>query len=171
MIRPLFVLATDSVIQDVSTNQVSVINLIERITPPSFPSVVPRLTFFAIFERDEDSRDLDTEAKIHILLDRKRIFSDNLNVHFSKGSKLNRNIVQFQGFLLPAPGPLQVQVTIERRSVKSYEIPVVAPPNRPETNDLPRKPRKTPSRTAKTSKSRAAAKKPVKSRKQRSARR
>lgn len=120
MIRPVFALIADSVIIDQSTNQVSIINLVEQLHPAGYPLVVPRITVFAMFERLQDD-DSTAEARVRILMDKDTLYDDNLEVDFGD-SLLQRSLLQFQGFLLPSAGDLLVRVGVGRNSVKSYVV-------------------------------------------------
>ena len=121
VIRPAFVLVAESILQDMATNQVSVINLIEEVRPVGYPLLVPRLAVLVIFERDEDD-DPTGEANLRILIEDQELFTSTLDFHFGE-SRLFRSILQFHGFSVPDAGSIRVRVDVGEASAESFPIP------------------------------------------------
>jgi hypothetical protein len=116
----VLVLVAETVINDRSTNAMSLINVIEEFHPAGYPLLIPRFTIYAVARRDGEDAG-DAQARVSIHLDDDEVFSGEADLSFGE-SMLNRSVLQFQGFVLPRPGVLIVRFAIDDESVESYPI-------------------------------------------------
>jgi len=129
VIRPKVLLAADTVIRDAATNSVSAIHVFEQFAPPGYPLLVPRLTVFAMLEREHGDA-AAVVARLQIRLDGTNIFERDTDVNFGE-SLINRIVLQFQGFVLPAAGTVRMVLAVGDQQVESYGIQAIAPPAPP----------------------------------------
>jgi|SRR5215471_6178633 len=130
MIRPRAVIIAETVIHDRNTNRMSLININEQFRSPGYPLLIARFTVFSIIERDNMTDPQDAEARIRIRLDEEVIFEQQIEVNF-ENSLLNRNVLQFQGFVVPHPGNLIASVQIADQILDSYRISITPAPTPP----------------------------------------
>lgn len=137
MVRSIICLVADSVIRDAETQLVSVFNILEGITSEGFPLVIPKLTFFSLWGRDEgDARQFT--ARFTINLDGTELKSLEVPINFSDKVR-NRNFVAIHGLLIPRPGSIVFSLKIpEVEQMAQYIIEInVASPARTEVVSTP----------------------------------
>ena len=128
MIRPKVVILADSVIIDQTTNRVSLININEQFNSPGYPLLISRLCVFCIIERDTVNDPDAPAANIKIRLDEEVIFEQIIEVNFQPTGLLNRNILNFLGFLLTRSGMLTARLEVAGQILDSYRLSVVPGP-------------------------------------------
>jgi hypothetical protein len=122
MIKPKLILCADYAMLDSQTNGVSVINILEDITPEGFPLFLPRLTILSILEKDPE--DPDTVAtRLVVRLNEQQIFTAETPIEF-QGKKRNRHITVLGGVPIPNPGPLTAVVLIDGNEIHSYTVEI-----------------------------------------------
>lgn len=106
-----YVVISESFSLDVTSGRVSLFHLIDRIPVVSTPFVIPVLNFIALFEQedgDEDQVPFDLETSINGNV----IAAFKQHVYFHDGQKLNRNLSQLQGAIIPEPGILSFRAVV-----------------------------------------------------------
>jgi hypothetical protein len=126
MIKPVLVLVADRVILDQTTNQATLVSVFEQIRPTTYPVVLPRLTVFVVLERDATDESM-AELRYRILLDNKVFFDDTVTAEFGD-SRIHRNLLQFQGFVIERPGDLHVRASVGKTSIRSFTIEALPSP-------------------------------------------
>src|ERR1700689_3033427 len=97
-------LCCESCSVDVRRNSLSLFHVIEEINSPSFPTIIPRLTL-ALFLDREASESNRVVGQVEIKSNELRIAGGPLVAVFH--DKLTcRAVLEFQGFMIPAPGRL-----------------------------------------------------------------
>jgi hypothetical protein len=120
MINTKVLLVADTIIHDQATNRMSVINIFEMFRPAGYPILLPRFTVFAMLERE--SADTATPpTNMIIKLDEDILFDRPIEINFG-ASLITRTVQQFQGFVIPRPGVITIQIRTDTESVVSYRI-------------------------------------------------
>jgi hypothetical protein len=130
MIRPKTVIITETVIRDQQTNRMSLINIFEQFRSPGYPLLISRFTVFAIILRDTLEDPQAAQGRLSIRLDEEVLFEQQIEINF-QNVLINRNVLQFQGFVLPRPGRLVVSVAVGDQFADSYPISVLPHPTPP----------------------------------------
>jgi hypothetical protein len=135
VIRPISVLVCESALHDRNSNMMSLINLLEQVRPDGYPALIPRLTIFVLFERDEDDG-ANSEARVSLFLGDQRLFEDaTVDINFGEAT-LNRNILQLQGLVVPGPGTMFVRVMVGDAQLESYRLRALPPETPPDIQVL-----------------------------------
>ena len=115
-------LVCESLIQDVSTNRVSAININEDLATDRFPRAYPRLVCLFMLKRDT-SDPAQVEVRVEFLHEDVELQGVPIRVDF--GDKLrNRTIVKVDGLVIPGPGLLRVRLVKEGEELGHYDIAV-----------------------------------------------
>ena len=117
-----FGIAADRILVDSRTNQVSIIDVYEKIVVTSFPVTVARMTFLFYISRDLDEQsfiNLDLRCK----LDETEILNTAIEVNF-KETLTNRVVAEIVGLKIPKHGTLTGNLYLGDVSIGSLELPV-----------------------------------------------
>ncbi|MGQ0546295.1 MAG: DUF6941 family protein [Betaproteobacteria bacterium] len=123
MPRAKLVAWADNVIVDQQTNNTSLIEVIEEITAPAFPLVIPRLCVFFLLEKQEGDQDR-IQGEVRFTSNGVETNRFAMDVNF-QGKLRARQIVMLGGFLVREPGILKTSLIIGEREIASYEVPVM----------------------------------------------
>lgn len=120
----LFLVCAETGIVDVFTNRMSLFHVVEEMSSPAFPGIVPSLTVVSIFRRDADDQPVQ-KAHLRLTLNDQEIFKGDLDVRFEDKTRA-RNFAHLQGVPLTSPGTLLVTVLADDgNQLGSYLIPVL----------------------------------------------
>ncbi len=122
MIRGKMGLCAESVVRDAETNSISVFNILEDIAASVFPLFLQKLVFFALLERDEED---PAEYDLRFVVEHpsQDLFNASFHIDF-QGRLRTRAIVNLQGLVIPAPGPITFRLRSESDELASYTIGV-----------------------------------------------
>lgn len=119
----LFCLCADSATVDRTTNRLSIFNVIEQISGPTFPGFFPSLALVLMVRRkksEPNSVDLKTVGT----QDGKKIFELPFTLSFQTHLQA-RAVLTLQGIPLHKPGVLKFSVMNKNKEIGSWPIPLI----------------------------------------------
>ena len=120
----LFHLCAISSAIDITTNQVSLFNLLEQMNVASFPVVIPSITIISSLEREKGDR-TKLDLQIRFTLGRKVIAEFPFEADFQKGLR-HRNTAEVRGLMIPGPGILKIGLRYKDKPMGSaWSIDVI----------------------------------------------
>lgn len=122
MIRAKLAVCGESVVRDADTNAMSVFNIIEDISAPGFPAVIPKLATLFIIERDEDDPD-QIESLVVINLNDREIGRLPLISQF-EGKFRSRLTFVGEGVIIEELGQLTITLEVNQQPLTSWVISV-----------------------------------------------
>ena len=122
MYRSFLVVCARRIILDSLTNQLSVIDIFEGLKSQGFPIVVPSLSALFYLRRDESDPDTQTFT-LRCTVGEIEILATQVEVRFEVGITA-RSIINFEGFLIPSPGILRLELFQGQSSLGSFELPI-----------------------------------------------
>ena len=124
MIRSFFAIAANRVIVDSTTNQISIIDVIEGLKAQSFPILIPKITFiYHMYREDEDFTAKD--VSLICTINDTEVLRVPAQVNFEQGYT-TRAIISFEGFVVASPGQMKVSLMDEEVELGTLEFPVDA---------------------------------------------
>ncbi len=122
MIRGILSVCAESIVRDVTTNNVSVLNIIEEINTPSFPVAIQKLSSLFYLVRNEKDAAVN-ELSIRFIINGEEI--NRFPVHSDFQDKLKtRVIVNLQGLVIPGPGRLHAILFLEDEEIGLWDIQI-----------------------------------------------
>ena len=118
-------LIAEGVVRDAETNNVSVFNILERVTGAGFPLLLQKLTAFAFWEREAEEPS-DWTGRIVLTLDDEELMTQPWEANFGENLN-NRSIITIQGMVLPRPGLLTIRFQPEGAQEVAYSVRVRGP--------------------------------------------
>lgn len=118
-------ICAENVILDVQTNSISVINILEDITPAGFPFFIPRFSLVHFLERDPIDPP-SIQINIKIILESETIFDMNQDANFQDKLR-TRSMLTLGGLPIQRPGTLEVCITPNGIDPISYKIRIMPP--------------------------------------------
>lgn len=123
MIRSKLCLAAESVVIDRESNATSFINLFEGMQAEGFPFVLPKLSYFVLWEREA------TDAAVYasnltVKFGTEVIVNQAFEINFQNQPR-SRSVLQMAGLVIPRPGIVTFDVNIPAQDVSakySFEI-------------------------------------------------
>jgi hypothetical protein len=125
MIRHKIILCAQGVVVDKKSNNISIFNIIDEISPRSFPAIVARLTILSVLERDADDPN-EFDSRLHIAIGDRTILDQIIHYSFENTLR-TRNIIEFGGMPLPQPGLLTVTIFKDDTRLQEYQIQIIEP--------------------------------------------
>jgi hypothetical protein len=127
--RMQFGIVAQSVAVDRFSNRLSIFNVCESIEAPRFPIFVPEIVFVLVLRREPtDPTIFDT--MLNVRLGEMAVGQANMHVDF-ESLMMNRQIANFQGLPIFAPGVLEFSFNLPDGSTISTIVPVVQNPALP----------------------------------------
>jgi hypothetical protein len=123
----LFVCAQSCAL-DSRTNSVSIFHVLEEIRVPGYPIVLTPLAIVALLELDE-GEPINPEIELRVFLGNQQLYAGPFQTNFQV-RRLSRTVAEFNGFVIPAPGTLRVQLHSAGHDIVSWEVVCdqIAPP-------------------------------------------
>lgn len=120
--RTLVAVAAESIVRDADDNTVSVINIIEGIAAQGFPTLIQRLAFFVLTEREAN------EAQVHnghltIQLGNQQLLRVPAEMNFQNKLR-HRSMNRIGGLIIPQPGRLTLTLDMGNAYSASYSFSV-----------------------------------------------
>jgi hypothetical protein len=118
----LFVVS-EGVSVDQFTNQLSLFSVLEEVTPPDFPFVLPSAAAISLWmkEAGDDERDFQCLLRLTLPDGNRREFTSN----FRFRARRHRVIQRIQGLPLNEPGVLRFEVLLNGEYKESHEVDVL----------------------------------------------
>lgn len=122
-IRTKLAVCSSRMITDTQDNRISLIDVFEEIASPSFPVIVPRMTFLWMLEKD--AADVNNQFLGHISLEigGQVITSFDVDVNFQNVNR-TRAVAVLGGLPIAATGIMRVRFSGEGLPEALYEIEV-----------------------------------------------
>jgi hypothetical protein len=122
MLNVYFAVAASRVIVDSLTNQVTIVDLYEKLRATSFPVTVPRLTL--LFYVSRDNSDPENQDLLLICeLAHQVIFEVRVKLEF-KGEDTTRIVLGVDGLSLPSSGTLKARLLQQSNELGVLDLPI-----------------------------------------------
>jgi hypothetical protein len=102
MIIPKLLLVADTVITDRESNNVSVINILEEITPIGLPLLIPKVSVLSIFDREETDPE-EFASTFRLTMGDMNIFTQEIPANFNGMLKFRQSLI-IGGLFINRPG-------------------------------------------------------------------
>jgi hypothetical protein len=122
--RVVLVVCAQSAIIDQQSNALSIINIFQEISSPSFPFAIGGFAIASLITREEDEAENPTDLTLRMHLGNDQIMKANLDVNF-QGRLALRHIGNIQGMLITEPGELVVSVNQGTQQLGSWSISIM----------------------------------------------
>jgi hypothetical protein len=99
--------ACETSILDQRSNGLSLITIIDEMSSPSFPFIIPRLAIVTLFERNMDEQEKPHGLTVSAHLGDQELFSLGLEIDFQGKPRL-RALADVGGLVIMAPGMLHL---------------------------------------------------------------
>jgi hypothetical protein len=120
--KAVFSACCETVIQDIRTNSLSLINLMDEIHAVAFPVLMPKICFVASIERSEEEAS-PAPGRLIGKLNGNEVFSFETTFDF-QGKTRSRAVGEFQGLLVQGPGTLDLSLHHEEQILATVKIEV-----------------------------------------------
>jgi hypothetical protein len=114
------ILCAEGVAIDQQSNNVTVYNILEEITPVALPTVFPRFFVLSVVEKDKNDGDV-ADAELKISLASKVILRQEIKFMFG-GKQRVRSLIELGGMPLSGPGKLHIAISQGTKIVHSYDV-------------------------------------------------
>jgi hypothetical protein len=122
MISTKLTVCGQTIIRDVDSNNISVVNIYEGFTAQGFPLLLPGFSFLVVVERQAgDAR--NHAGRFDIRLGDTVLASSNMNVDF-QGQSRTRQIIRIAGLVITAPGIVASRFYIGDQMLGEYKFEV-----------------------------------------------
>ncbi len=108
----------ESVLVDKATNTVSLINMIEEINAPEFPTNLQKSAFFCLLEKTNGESD-EQDFNLRVLLANEEKLSQNFTLNF-QGKNKNRLVLNIGNFVFEKEGILEFNINLNNGQSHSY---------------------------------------------------
>jgi hypothetical protein len=122
MYKITFATSAGRVLLDSLTSQISIIDVCEGFKSQSFPFLIPSISVIFYVKRGENDP-ATAEFTLRCVVGDSETLSTPLHVEFDNGLT-TRTIVNFEGFLIPKPGLLQIIASINTEELSVIDLPV-----------------------------------------------
>jgi hypothetical protein len=102
--RAVYAVCCETVLQDLRSNNISLINLLDEVLAVAFPVLIQKITFVALLERAENEPSI-AHCRLVGKLNGNIAFNFEISVDF-QGRFRSRAVGEFQGIFIQAPGNL-----------------------------------------------------------------
>jgi hypothetical protein len=113
---------SETVIQDIRTNNLSLINIIDAIHAVAFPVMLPKVSFVGVLERSEEEPP-QAHGRLIGKLNGNEVFNFDANIDF-QGKTRTRTVGEFQGLFIPGPGTLELSLQFGDHTLATVTIGV-----------------------------------------------
>jgi hypothetical protein len=121
-----FALCAQTVTVDRTSNQLSIINVMDLLPVSSFPHFIPSMAFVCVIESEEGEGPI--KGFFQILSNDVLVGASEVPINFTE-NRLARIVLNFQGIPVAKPGPLKFCMTLPNGTVAetSFQVISVAP--------------------------------------------
>ena len=124
--RSVFAAAAQIALQDRETNNLSLINLLETVSAPTFPILMSPVAFVATWERSPEEPSKH-DGDFVVSLDGKELHALRINVDFQTALR-NRTVVIINGLFITIPGELRFSAVLNHSIKAEYSVFVSTEP-------------------------------------------
>lgn len=117
----ILLVCAQSAVIDQQTNALSIFNIVQELSSPSFPFAIGGFTVSTIFTRDNTEIEDPTDVRLKIHLQGKQIVDFELVLKFQGRTGL-RHVGNFQGLLLTEPGNLIFSIHQGEREMGHWTV-------------------------------------------------
>ena len=120
----VLIACAESAAIDMSTQRVSLFNLLEEIGAASFPVILPHVSLISIFPRRANESE-NPSLQLRVTLDgqKQALFEAPLEVQF-QGKLRARNLTSLQGMPIPSTGLMKVEIRSKSRVLGTWNVQV-----------------------------------------------
>jgi hypothetical protein len=118
----LFVVS-EGVSVDQFTNQLSLFSVLEEVTSPDFPFVLPSAAAISLWMKEAGDDDRDFQCMMRVLLPDG--YRHELTTNFRFRGRRHRVIQRIQGVPVTEPGMLRFEVLLNGEYIASHEVDVL----------------------------------------------
>lgn len=104
--KAVYAVCCETVLQDLRTNNLSLINLLDEVLAVAFPVLVQKVSFVGLLEKDDDEPSI-AQCRLVGKLNGNIVFNFEISVDF-QGRSRSRAVGEFQGIFIQAPGVLEM---------------------------------------------------------------
>jgi hypothetical protein len=122
--RVRFIACCETCVQDVRSNAISLINVIDEITAFAFPFVIAKLAMVAFLERSPDDAE-NHQVTIRAELNDQRVLEHQFTLQF-QGKPRTRAIADMNGFLVASAGTLRIELNLGEDRLAVWDITIIA---------------------------------------------
>ena len=117
------IICCESVIRDIETNNITLVNLIEGISVEALPLLIPKFSIFVSSSNEEINKifDVDLEVKNNEII----IHRGSIKINFETNNN-SRNIIRFNSLFIPTAGKLHISILKDGTLIKETTIEVLA---------------------------------------------
>jgi len=115
---------SETILQDSQTNVVSLINVVDEISSPSFPIILPKFSLVALAKR-EIEEDNNPQLRAIATLNNEPLFQTEFILSFLDKTRA-RAVIVVQGIIIPGPGTVRVSLFSPQAELAFWEIIVTA---------------------------------------------
>lgn len=123
MLKSSLILCAIGVVIDSRSNNVSVFNILEEISPVNFPAFLPEVAVLNFLERDSLDDQSIVNLTLRLSIGGESLFQQVLSVNFQDKLR-NRTVINIGGLPIPRPGKLDFSIIIDDVVLDQYEIVV-----------------------------------------------
>jgi hypothetical protein len=120
--KALFVIASESMALDRVSHKLSIFNIIEKISVPSVPFIIPFMTVVAMVERQPDEPGLAT-IQVRVTIDGNLIANPSVNLDFA-GTERIKIVQNISGILVRVPGNLRLELDHGGTVLSAWDVHV-----------------------------------------------
>ena len=121
MIRAKYMLCAEQVVQD-ATETLSAIHILEVLSSPGFPTVLPMMVVLVLLERDLDDPE-QIECRLRLNMGKTEIFNHPVTNDFSGKCRV-ASIISVGDLHIHHAGLLQASYSIDGKELAQFEITV-----------------------------------------------
>ena len=122
MIQAYLAIAANRVIIDATSNQLSIIDVFEGMKSQAFPVIIPRLTFLFYLQRSAENI-APKELTFRGYVDDVETMRFPVQIEF-QNSLTTRSIIGFDGFVIPRPGNMRIELFDGDISIGGLKLPI-----------------------------------------------
>jgi hypothetical protein len=120
VIRLRLAFVAENIIRDAATNSVSAFNIVDELSAHGFPLLVPKLSAVVVLSRENGDAEAH-ELILQVTLNGQPLNQFSLKLNF-QGVLLTRGIMLFQGFVVPQPGHVAFEFSLNGKPLTKYEL-------------------------------------------------
>lgn len=121
--KVLFLLCSESASLDGARNTLSVFHILEELTSPNFPAVLPSLFISALLEKPLEEPDPEG-LELHIHCGGTEVLTNPVSIQF-QGKLRIRVLTQVGGVVISTPGVLSVSLTQAGKPLAVWSMRVI----------------------------------------------
>jgi len=124
-VREVYSICAETIVTDITSNKLSIFNVIDEIALLQFPVAVPRISvLFGVQRENEDPEQVD--GLLTFSRDEVELSRWPANINFGELPR-SRLIYVINGLVIPGPGQFKFALVVQGAEIARWEFPVVQP--------------------------------------------